>query len=39
MSGFSVVQADNMDATLGMARGCPFLDTGGTLGVAEVIEM
>ncbi len=39
MSGFSVVQADNMDAALEMARVCPFLDTGGTLEVAEMIEM
>jgi len=39
MSGFSIVKADNMDAALEMAKRCPFLDLGGTLEVAEVMEM
>jgi len=39
MSGFSVVQADDIDAAIAMARGCPFLDLGGTLEVAEMLEM
>ena len=39
MSGFSIVKADNMDAALEMAKGCPFLELGGTLEVAEVMEM
>ncbi len=39
MSGFSIVKADNMDAALEIAKQCPFLDTGGTLEVAEVMEM
>ena len=39
MSGFSVVKADNMDAALEMAKGCPFLDIGGTIEVAEMKEM
>ena len=39
MSGFSVVKADTMDAALEMAKACPFLDTGGTLEVAEMMEM
>lgn len=39
MSGFSVVKADSMDAAIEMAKGCPFLDTGGTLEVAEMKEM
>jgi hypothetical protein len=39
VSGFSVVQADNMEAALEMAKACPFLDTGGTLEVAEMVEM
>lgn len=39
MSGFSVVKADSMDAALEMAKGCPFLDTGGTIEVAEMMEM
>ena len=39
MSGFSIVEADSMDAALQMAKECPFLDTGGTLEVAEMMEM
>jgi len=39
MSGFSVVKADSIDAALEIAKACPFLDTGGTLEVAEMMEM
>ena len=39
MSGFSIVEAVSMDAALEMAKACPFLDTGGTLEVAEVMKM
>jgi len=39
MSGFSVVKADSIEAALEMAKACPFLDTGGTLEVAEMMEM
>ncbi|MCH7936650.1 MAG: hypothetical protein IH994_06115 [Proteobacteria bacterium] len=39
MSGFSIVKADNMDAALEMAKECPFLETGGTLEVAEIMKM
>ncbi len=39
MSGFSIVKADSMDAALEMAKECPFLETGGTLEVAEMMEM
>jgi hypothetical protein len=38
LSGFSVVRADNMDAALTLARGCPHLDHG-TIEVAEMMEM
>ena len=38
-SGFSVLEADNLDAVLRMVRSCPFLDTGGTMDVSEMIEM
>ncbi len=37
--GFSIVKADSMDAALEMAKGCPLLELGGTLEVAEVMEM
>ncbi len=39
LSGFSIVKADSMDAALEMAKGCPHLELGGTLEVAEVMEM
>ncbi len=39
LNGFSIVKADSMDAALEMAKGCPFLGIGGTIEVAEVMEM
>ena len=39
LTGFSMVKADSMDAALEMAKGCPFLDFGGTIEVAEMKEM
>ncbi len=39
LTGFSIVKANSMDAALEMAKACPFLDTGGTLEVAEVMKM
>ena len=39
MSGYSVVSASNMDGALKMAKACPFLETGGTLEVAELVQM
>ena len=39
MSSFSVVQTDSMEAALEIARNCPFLETGGTLEVAEMMKM
>lgn len=39
MSGFSIVRADDMDAALEIAKACPFLETGGTLEVAQVMTM
>ncbi len=37
--GFSIVKADSMDVALEMAKACPTLEIGGTLEVAEVMEM
>ena len=39
LNGYSIVKADNMDAALEIAKGCPFLELGGTIEVAEVMEM
>ena len=39
MLEFSVVMAADIDAALQLAKRCPFLDFGGTLEVAEMVEM
>ena len=39
MSGYTIIEADAMEAALSMARACPFLDIGGSLEVSELIEM
>ena len=39
MSGYTIIEADSMEAALLIAKACPFLDIGGTLEVSELIEM
>jgi hypothetical protein len=39
LTGFSMIMADSMDGALEMAQRCPYLDHGGTVEVAEVMEM
>ncbi len=39
MSGYTLVQADSMEAALTMAKACPFLEIGGSLEVSERVEM
>ena len=39
MSGFTVVEAADIDAATAMEQSCPFLQIGGTLEVAELVEM
>jgi hypothetical protein len=39
MSGFTVIEAESMDAALDIAKACPFLDIGGSLEVSELIQM
>ncbi|MBN4055576.1 hypothetical protein JYU12_02410 [bacterium AH-315-K03] len=39
MSGYSVIETDSIDSALLMAKDCPFLDIGGSLEVAELIQM
>ena len=39
MSGFSVVKAESLDSALNMAKTCPFLELGGTLKVAEMMQV
>jgi hypothetical protein len=39
MSGYTIIQADSMDAALSIAKACPFLEIGGSLEVSELMEM
>ncbi len=39
MSGFTMIEADSMEAALLVAKCCPFLDVGGTLEVSELVQM
>ncbi len=39
MSGFTIIEAESMDAALTIAKACPFLDMGGSLEVSELIQM
>ena len=39
MSGYTVIEADSMQAALSIAKACPFLDIGGSLEVSELVEM
>jgi hypothetical protein len=39
MSGFTIIEADSMEAALLIAKACPFLDVGGSLEVSELIQM
>jgi hypothetical protein len=36
VGGFSIVQADSMDAAAKLAKGCPGLQTGGTVEVRQL---
>ena len=39
MSGFTIIEADSMEAALLITKACPFLDIGGSLEVSELMEM
>ena len=39
MSGYTIVEADSIEAAVDMARSCPFLDINGSLEVSELIKM
>lgn len=39
ISGYSLVNAPDMDTAVEMAKGCPALNSGGTVEVAEAMEM
>ncbi len=39
ISGYSLVEAADIDAALAHAKGCPILESGGSVEVAETLEM
>jgi hypothetical protein len=39
VSGYSFIAADNLDAAVALAKGCPILLGGGSIEVAEVINV
>ena len=39
ISGYTIVETDSMEAAQEIAKGCPFLDIGGSLEVSELVEM
>ncbi len=39
MSGYSIIEADSMDAAIEIAKQCPFLHIGGALEVSELIDI
>ena len=39
LSGYTVVEVADMDAALTLAKGCPILTDGGSVEVAECMEM
>ncbi len=39
MSGYTIIEADSMDAALSIAKACPFLDVNGSLEVSELGQM
>jgi hypothetical protein len=39
MSGYTIIEADSMEAALELAKACPFLEIGGALEVSELLQM
>ena len=39
MSGYTLIEAESLEAALEIAKVCPYLGIGGTLEVSEVIKM
>ena len=39
MSGYTIIEADSMDAALSIAKTCPFLEIGGSLEISELMQM
>ena len=39
MSGYTIIEANAMEAALSIAKACPFLEIGGSLEVSELVKM
>jgi hypothetical protein len=39
VTGYSIIEADDIDAAIELARGCPILADGGSVEVAELVDM
>jgi hypothetical protein len=39
VSGYTILQADSMDMAIQMTKGCPILESGGSVEVGETFEM
>jgi hypothetical protein len=39
MSGYTIIEVDTIDKAVSISKECPFLKTGGTLEVSELIPM
>lgn len=39
MSGYTIIEAESMEAALSVAKACPFLELNGSLEVSELINM
>ncbi len=39
MSGYTIIEADSIEAAIEIAKSCPFLEIGGTLEVSEMVQM
>jgi hypothetical protein len=37
-TGYSLIEADNIDAAVALAKGCPVLESGGNIEVAETFN-
>jgi hypothetical protein len=39
MSGYSIIEASSIEEAIAVAQGCPFLEMGGSMEVAELMQM
>ena len=39
VSGYMVVEAKNMEGAIAISKGCPILENGGSIEIAETIDM